>query len=125
MLPKGLAERELAHPELTELRMVETMHQRKAMMSDLADGFIALPGGVGTFEEIFEIWCWGQLGLHSKPFGLLNIDGYYDKLMEFVLHSREEGFVRPQYVEMLLMASEAETLLGAFESYEAPADKWS
>lgn len=125
VLPRGLADRELAHPELTELRMVETMHQRKAEMSDLADGFIALPGGVGTFEEIFEVWCWAQLGLHRKPVGLLNVDGYYDKLVEFILHCREEGFVRPEYAEMLLVSDDAEWLLGAFDSYQAPADKWS
>ncbi|GGO85863.1 cytokinin riboside 5'-monophosphate phosphoribohydrolase [Marinobacterium nitratireducens] len=125
VLPRGLAERELAHPELTELRMVETMHQRKAEMCDLADGFIALPGGVGTFEEIFEVWCWGQLGLHRKPFGLLNIDGYYEKLVAFIRHSSDEGFVRPEYVRMLQIADDAETMLDAFERYRAPADKWS
>lgn len=124
VLPRGLADRELAHPELTELRLVETMHQRKALMSDLADAFIALPGGVGTFEEIFEIWCWAQLGLHHKPFGLLNVDGYYDKLVEFVQQSRDEGFVRPEYVEMLMVDSDAERLLSDFASYQPPADKW-
>ncbi len=124
VLPKGLADRELAHPELTELRVVETMHQRKALMSDLADAFIALPGGVGTFEEIFEIWCWAQLGIHHKPFGLLSVDGYYDKLVEFIHHSRDEGFVRPEYVEMLMVADEAELLLSKFESYKPPAHKW-
>lgn len=124
VLPTGLAKRELAHPELTELRMVETMHQRKAEMCDLADGFIALPGGVGTFEELFEVWCWGQLGLHRKPFGLLNVDGYYDKLMQFILHSRDEGFVRPEYVEMLQFSDDAAALLDAFARYRAPTDKW-
>ncbi len=124
VLPKGLADRELAHPELTELRLVETMHQRKALMSDLADAFIALPGGVGTFEEIFEIWCWAQLGIHHKPFGLLSIDGYYDKLVEFLHQSRDEGFVRPEYVEMMMVEPDAEQLLTAFEAYQAPADKW-
>jgi uncharacterized protein (TIGR00730 family) len=125
VLPKGLADRELAHAELTELRVVETMHQRKALMSDLADAFIALPGGVGTFEEIFEIWCWAQLGIHHKPFGLLSIDGYYDKLVDFIQHSREEGFVRPEYVEMLMVADNPEGLLSKFESYAPPASKWS
>src|SRR3546814_750650 len=93
VLPRSLADRELAHPGLTQLHVVGSMHERKAMMAKLSDGFIALPGGLGTFEELFEIWTWAQLGYHRKPVALLNVDGYYDGLLSFLDHPVREAFV--------------------------------
>src|SRR3546814_7407124 len=92
--PRSLADRELAHPGLTQLHVVGSMHERKAMMAKLSDGFIALPGGLGTFEELFEIWTWAQLGYHRKPVALLNVDGYYDGLLSFLDHTVREAFVK-------------------------------
>src|SRR5690606_23868839 len=94
VIPHGLAAREVGHPGLTELHKVDTMHERKALMADLSDGFVALPGGLGTLEELMEVWTWAQLGIHRRPVGLLNVDGYYDGLLTFVDHAVAEGFVR-------------------------------
>ena len=111
VIPGTLVEREIAHRQLTELRVVDTMHQRKAGMADLADAFVALPGGLGTLEELFEIWTWGQIGLHAKPYGLLNTAGYYDPLIEFLDHAVREGFVREAQRSALFVSSDPDELL--------------
>ncbi len=95
VIPTSLMDRELGHPTLTELHVVETMHQRKTMMAERSDAFLALPGGIGTFEELFEVWTWRQLGYHDKPIGLLNVAGYYDQLLAFIRQSEAHGFVAP------------------------------
>ena len=104
-IPEALVAKEVAHQGLSELRIVGSMHERKAAMAELADGFIALPGGWGTLEEFFEVLTWGQLGLHRKPCGLLNTTGYFDGLLSFVDHSIHEGFVRREYRRMISVAS--------------------
>ncbi|PCC98315.1 TIGR00730 family Rossman fold protein [Halopseudomonas pelagia] len=125
VIPRHLVERELAHTGLTELREVGSMHERKAMMADLSDGFIALPGGVGTFEELFEVWTWAQLGHHQKPCALFNAGGYYDKLIAFLDHAMNEGFMKQAYREMLIVAPDVESLMAKVEAYEAPkVAKW-
>jgi len=125
VLPKALEEKELAHQELNELYIVDSMHERKALMADLADGFIALPGGAGTLEEIFEVWTWGQLGFHRKPCGFLNIEGFYDGLLTFLDHQTSEGFMKPVMRSMVMNAGSPEALLDLFGSYEPPETaKW-
>jgi uncharacterized protein (TIGR00730 family) len=126
VIPHALAAREVAHLGLTDLRVVGSMHERKALMADLADGFIALPGGWGTLDELFEILTWGQLGLHQKPCGLLNADGYFDRLLSFVDHSIAEGFVRREYRRMIAVSESPDELLAILASYEPPAvEKWT
>lgn len=120
VIPRLLQEKELAHPGLTALHVVDTMHQRKALMAELCDGFIALPGGMGTFEEFFEVLTWGQLGMHRKPCGLLNVAGYYDRLLAFVDQAVVEGFVRREQRGMLLAAQRPAELLALFAAYRAP-----
>lgn len=110
IIPKGMVEREWANPDCTELHVVDTMHERKAMMAARSDAFIALPGGIGTFEEFFEIWTLKQLGYLDKPVGLLNLNGYYDSLSEFLQTSVNEGFVSDWQMEMVQVESEAESL---------------
>lgn len=125
VIPQALVEREVAHTGLPDLRVVSSMHERKALMSELSDGFIALPGGWGTIEELFEVLTWGQLGLHRKPCGLLNVEGYYDPLMAFLRHGFDEQFVRTAFERMLLVSDSPATLLDAFASFEPPAQaKW-
>ena len=125
VLPKSMQERELAHHGLSELHIVTSMHERKAMMADRSDGFIALPGGVGTLEEMFEIWTWGQLGYHRKPLGMLNVAGYYDTLLGFLDGTVREGFVQPAYRAMLIAETDPERLLDRIETYEPPkVVKW-
>ncbi len=125
VIPKSLAVKEVAHDNLSELHVVASMHERKAMMSDLADGFIALPGGWGTLEELFEILTWAQLGFHHKPCGLLNIDGYYDNLISFLENSFEQQFVNELFRPMLMKADEPTALLDQFSTYRAPkVRKW-
>lgn len=125
ILPKALQEKELAHEGLSELHIVSSMHERKAMMADKSDGFIALPGGAGTLEEIFEVWTWGQLGYHRKPCGFLNIEGYYDQLISFLDHQQAEGFMKVEMRGILQNADTPEALLAKFRSYEAPSvPKW-
>ena len=120
VIPKALAHKEVAHSHLTELHVTASMHDRKMLMAELADGFIALPGGIGTLEELFEIWTWAQLGLHHKPCGLLNVAGYYDNLIQFLDHVTDEQFVKPHHRGMLLMETKPEVLLDRFVSYQAP-----
>ena len=125
VIPQALVEREVAHTGLPDLRVVSSMHERKALMSELSDGFIALPGGWGTIEELFEVLTWGQLGLHRKPCGLLNVEGYYDPLMAFLRHGFDEQFVRTAFERMLLVSDSPAALLDAFASFEPPAQaKW-
>jgi uncharacterized protein (TIGR00730 family) len=125
VMPTALVAKEKAHQGLTELHVVGSMHERKALMAELADGFIALPGGAGTLDELFEVWTWGQLGLHGKPCGLLNVASYYDSLATFLDHAVSEGFVRACHRDMLLIATTAEELLSRFTTYLPPtAEKW-
>lgn len=125
VIPTRLALKEIAHEGLDELIVVDSMHERKATMERLSDGFIALPGGWGTLEEIFEILTWAQLGLHEKPCGLLNIDGYYDHLDAFLRHAREQEFVREVYDAIVMIENDAGTLLDRFGDYQAPrVRKW-
>jgi len=125
VIPRHLNDLEVGHGGLTELHVVETMHQRKALLASLSDGFLALPGGVGTMEELFEAYTWGQLGLHAKPVALLNVDGYYDPLVRFLDHTVEEGFIRAVHREFLLAGPEVAPLLDAMEAWRAPpVPKW-
>jgi uncharacterized protein (TIGR00730 family) len=124
-MPRALVAKEKAHQGLTEFHEVGSMHERKALMAELADGFIALPGGAGTLDELFEIWTWGQLGLHGKPCGLLNAAGYYAPLAAFLDHTVAEGFVKACHRDMLLLADSAAELLARFATYAPPAaQKW-
>lgn len=125
IIPKALMDKEIGHKGLTRLEAVGSMHERKARMAELSDGFVNLPGGTGTLEEMFEVWTWGQLGFHDKPIGVLNVRGFYDPLMTFLDHQRDEGFVKPGLRDTLLSADEPEALLSAMESYQAPVvQKW-
>ena len=117
VIPQMLADKEVAHDGLTELKIVGSMHERKQVMMDLSDGFIALPGGLGTQEELFEVLTWSQLGLHTKPCGLLNVEGYYDKLCSFLDHAVEEQFVKCHHREVLLVQQSPEKLLTLMEAY--------
>lgn len=125
VIPRMLVEREVANNALTDLRIVESMHERKALMAELADGFMALPGGIGTLEEFFEIWTWGQLGMHDKPCGLLNVAGYFDPLLQFLDRAVDEKFVRDVHRRMVVVESDPAELLARFEAYEPPrVVKW-
>jgi uncharacterized protein (TIGR00730 family) len=125
VIPQALIEREIGHRGLTELRIVESMHERKALMAELADGFVALPGGIGTLEELFEVWTWAQLGLHAKPCALLDTDGFYRPLVAFLDHLVDAGFVREAHRDMLLTAHSPEDLLLAFAAYRpSQVGKW-
>jgi len=125
VLPKALMRKEIAHEGLTRLEVVASMHERKARMAELSDGFVALPGGAGTLEEIFEIWTWGQLGFHGKPAGFLNVSGYFDGLSTFLDHTVAEAFVKPVHRQMLSFHSTPDALLDALMAYEPPvAEKW-
>ncbi|MGO4388401.1 TIGR00730 family Rossman fold protein [Microvirga sp. 2YAF29] len=125
VMPQALADKEIAHASLSDLRVVGSMHERKAMMAELSDGFIALPGGLGTFEELFEVWTWAQLGYHKKPCALLNVAGFYDKLADFLDDVVERGFVKPIHRAMLIVQDEPAALIDAIRAYEPPrVDKW-
>ena len=120
VIPRPLATKELAHAGLTELRLVESMHERKATMNSLADSFIALPGGLGTFEETLEVLTWSQLGIHGKPVGVLNVEGYYDGLLRWLSHAVGEGFVRREHLGLLLFADAPGELLDRFAVWTPP-----
>ncbi len=125
VIPKALVEKEVAHNGLTDLHIVTSMHERKALMADLSDAFIALPGGWGTLDEMFEILTWAQLGLHRKPCGLLNVLGYFDRLLSFLDHTMEQGFVRREYGSLLSVAHAPAPLLDSLQSQTPPAvEKW-
>lgn len=124
VIPRSFAHK-VAHPGLTELRIVDSMHERKAMMFDLSDAFIALPGGFGTLEEISELMTWAQLGLHSKPCGLVNVAAYFDSFLAFLDSAVSRGFIKPAHREMLLVSDDPDVLLSRFENYRAPdVEKW-
>lgn len=125
VIPRGLVEREIAHPGLTELREVSSMHERKALMAELADGVIALPGGSGTLDELFELYTWSQLGLHRAPIGLLDVAGYWQPLIGLLNHMVSEQFLRAEYRDMLLIDTDPATLLDRLAGFERRAqDKW-
>lgn len=126
VIPQALVDRELAHRKLTDLHVVDTMHQRKALMADLSDGFLALPGGYGTLDELFEILTWAQLGIHKKPIGLLNVDGFYDPLLAWIDKALTEGFLKPKHRSLLLVASTPAELLDRMTAWQpaAPVEKW-
>ena len=125
VIPQSLVDREIAHPEVRDLRVVGSMHERKALMADLADGFIALPGGMGTLEELFEVYTWTQLGLHAKPLGVLDVRGYYAQLAAFLDHAVAERFVTAEHRAMLVVAREPEEVLEGFAGWRAPdRPKW-
>ncbi|UES39871.1 TIGR00730 family Rossman fold protein [Roseibium aggregatum] len=125
VLPRSLQDKEIGHEGLSELHLVDSMHERKAMMADLSDAFIALPGGVGTLEEIFEVWTWGQLGYHKKPCGFLNAEGYYDHLIAFLDHQTDQGFTKQVMRDMAQIASSPLDMIRQFENYTPPsAPKW-
>ncbi|MBO6757793.1 MAG: TIGR00730 family Rossman fold protein [Roseibium sp.] len=125
ILPAALKDKEIGHNGLTELHVVGSMHERKAMMADRSDAFMALPGGTGTLEEIFEVWTWGQLGLHQKPCGLLNTGGFYDSLIRFLDHQTAEGFMKPEMRTMVQVAETPADLIAKFRAYTPPSTpKW-
>lgn len=125
VIPTALAQKELAHTGLTELVEVCTMHERKALMADRADAFLALPGGFGTMDELFEIITWAQLGFHRKPIALLNVKGFFDPLLVFIDHLAEEGFIKPEHRQVLLVGTKPDDLLDTLMTYEPPlVDKW-
>jgi uncharacterized protein (TIGR00730 family) len=125
VLPNFLRSKEIAHKQLTELILVDTMHERKTKMNDLCDGVIALPGGFGTLEELFEMLTWGQLGLHKKPIAILNIDGYYDALIVFVQTMTDKGLLKEVNQQMLLVSDTIDDLLNKMENYVPPTvGKW-
>jgi uncharacterized protein (TIGR00730 family) len=118
VIPQALMNQEVGHHGVTQLHVVKDMHERKALMAELADGFIAMPGGIGTLEELFEILTWAQLGFHSKPIGLLNIDGFYDGLIQFVRHVVTQGFLKQEHATLMMHASDASALLAHLKSFE-------
>jgi hypothetical protein len=125
VIPEALVAREVAHKGLSELKVVDSMHERKALMADLSDAFIGMPGGYGTFEEFCEILTWTQLGLQRKPCGILNVEGYYDHLLRMLDHAVDEEFLKPQHRQMLISDTVPETLLDRLLTYEVPVvDKW-
>ncbi len=125
VLPEALADLEIAHQGLDELHIVSSMHERKAQMADLSDAFIVLPGGIGTMEEAFEVWTWSQLGVHAKPIGLLNTDGFYDRLQGFLDHLVEEAFVKKIHRDIMLSDEEPGALIEKLAVAEVPRDrKW-
>ena len=120
VIPQALVDRELAHRGCTTLHVTGSMHERKATMADLADGFVALPGGIGTLEELFEVWTWAQLGDHAKPVALLNVAGFYDTLVRFIDEIEAQGFLRHKHGDMLLVADDAAALLDTMRGYRPP-----
>jgi hypothetical protein len=119
VIPDSLVSKEVAHGGLSELKIVNSMHERKALMAELSDGFIAMPGGIGTMEEFFEVLSWAQLGIHEKPCGLLNVCGYYDPLIQFLDHAVGEDFIKPKHRALLVVESEPAKLLDRFEAIMA------
>lgn len=126
VMPKGLFQGEVVHQRLTELVEVGGMHERKAKMMELSDGFIAMPGGFGTFEELFEVLCWAQIGIHQKPIGLYNISGYFEPLLEMLKHSVQEGFSNESHLKLIYASSNHEQLIDQMNEYRYPVleKKW-
>lgn len=123
VIPQALAKKEVAHEGLTDLLVVHSMHERKMRMAEAADGFVALPGGLGTLEELFEILTWAQLGLHAKPCAVLNVDGYFDCLLDFMEHAVAAGFIKNTNIDMLLVADEPASLIEMIVTYQGPAQQ--
>lgn len=119
VIPETLVEREVVHRGLSELRIVQSMHERKAVMAELSDGFVALPGGIGTMEEFFEVLSWAQLGMHDKPCGLLNVCGYYQPIVQFLDDAVDEDFLKPKHRALLIVEAESDRLLDRFEEFIA------
>ncbi len=125
VMPEALVRREVAHGGLSRLHVTGSMHERKMKMAELSDAFVALPGGIGTLEELFEAWTWAQLGLHTKPCGVLNVEGYYDGLVTFLDHTVNERFVKEPHRAMLIVSDDPSELLDRFAGYQAPVvPKW-
>jgi hypothetical protein len=124
VIPAGLVDRELAHGGVTDLRIVATLHERKAVMADLSDGFIALPGGLGTLEELAEILSWAQLDLHAKPVGLLDVGGYFERLVAFLDHATAEGFIAPRHRGLLIVEDDLDRMLERFEAWRPPPGRF-
>jgi len=126
IMPKGLFKGEIVHQELTEFIEVEDMHERKATMGKLSDGFIALPGGFGTYEELFEVLCWSQIGIHTKPIGILNVCGYFDPLLNMINYSVQEGFSKPSNLSLINVSSDPIDLIQRMENYvpQESENKW-
>ena len=126
VMPRGLFKGEMIHTELTNFIEVEDMHARKAKMMELADGFIAMPGGFGTFEELFEVLCWSQIGIHQKSIGLYNIRGYFDPLLQMVKHSIQEGFSNETHLDLIVSSQDPDALIAAMQQYTPPTmkNKW-
>lgn len=120
VIPKALMDTEVGHEHLTRLLVVKDMHERKALMAEHADGFIAMPGGIGTLEELFEAMTWAQLGFHEKPVGVLNVNGYYDKLTAFLQHMVKDGFLRSEHAALLISEQEPEQLLDRLRAFKMP-----
>ena len=124
VIPEDLQDKELGHTGITELKIVKDMHERKAAMADMADAFVALPGGIGTFEEIFEVWTWAQLGYHNKPCAFYNTNGFYDSLFTMIDNMCQEGFMKKEYSNMLIKTSNVEELIEKINTYTPPKVKW-
>src|SRR5215208_4731889 len=125
VMPRALLTREIAHPGITRIHLVTSMHRRKALMASLADGFLTLPGGYGTLEEFFEVLTWAQLGLHAKPCALLNVSAFFNPLLQLIDHAVTEGFIRPAHRELVLVDSALDSLLERMREYRPPAmHKW-
>ncbi len=125
VIPEKLVIKEVVHEQLPDLRVVKTMHERKALMAELSDGFIALPGGYGTFEEFFEVLAWSQLGWHQKPFGFFDVNGFYRGLLEFLDHTTREGFIRAQHRKLVIAEPDVEKLLQRMKNYQPSGEvKW-
>lgn len=124
VMPESMTEAEIPHANLTQLDIVPDMHSRKQRMADLGDAFVALPGGVGTLEEFFEIWTWQQLGLHTKPVALFNISGFWDPLLAMIDHMAAQGFMRQSFLDGLIVESDVEALLEALAAWQPPPQKW-
>ncbi len=120
VIPKTLVEKERAHTGIPDLRIVDSMHERKALMADLSDGFIAMPGGIGTLDEFFEIWTWAQIGLHKKPCAILNVDNYFNHLIKFLDQAVDEKFLLPVFREMILIEEDPDILVNKMKNYKAP-----
>ena len=120
VMPRHLVDREVAHTDLTELRVVASMHERKSLIAELSDGFLAMPGGLGTLEELFEIWTWGQLGLHRKPYGLLQVESFFTPLLAFLDHAVDTGFIRPENRALLVVDEDPGRLIARMEQVRLP-----
>lgn len=125
VIPQSLVDREVAHDGLTSLKVVANLHERKAGMSELADAYLVLPGGAGTLEELFEVWTWAQLGLHTKPIGLLDVDGFYQPMLRFLENVSAEGFLAGDFREMLIVTADVAEALDRFSDYRPPRTKWA